>query len=562
MIPARRGAGRRGMWYNGKKVPERKRSTVYKLLIVDDEAIVREGIEHNIEWSDLGFEFVGAYENGTDGAAAVAKLRPAVVITDICMPFGDGLDLTERITAKYPGTKVILLSGYDEFAYAQRAVKLGAYDYILKPITAAELRSLLERVRADLDEEAARTEALRAAGRSLSEVRAARIRRLTEKLLQGEPTGGTSSDRQVAGELGGAGVLLPLRAGAIFVCTVDPAGEKRAALQAVLSRLADTLPGCTFVDHEERVVAIVSAQSEDEALGSATEIAAGLVAGGPARLGGTTTVGLGTSFSTLDGLGRSYRSAVYALDYRFIAGPGRVIDHFPRWSACSGFVAGRDEPSPEFRSAVSLLLRSLRACDLHESQRAVKRLAEEMRRSFVSQTRCRLQIHSILVRINDLRETLEVEAIPDGELSNLPTLDGVIGRLVEICAAVIETQVKRRRTYADNKAQQAIAYIDEHYAVSSLSLTGLCTALGVSSSHFSSIFKTYTGRTFVEHLTEVRVDRAKHLLKTTDLKSYEVAERVGYHDNHYFCTVFKKATGRSPTEFRHEVAGAGSTTDG
>jgi two-component system response regulator YesN len=133
---------------------------MYKILIADDEANVREGIRDNLNWSELGFEVVGDFENGREVIQAAAQLQPDVVLTDINMPFVDGLEVSRYLFEHFPRTKVIILTGYDEFEYAQQALKLKVHDYILKPNTANELRQILTRLKAELDEEATQTENL------------------------------------------------------------------------------------------------------------------------------------------------------------------------------------------------------------------------------------------------------------------------------------------------------------------------------------------------------------------------------------------------------------------
>jgi two-component system response regulator YesN len=126
---------------------------LYKFILVDDELIIRVALRDHVPWEELGFTFCGAC---ADGGMALEKIEqdvPDVVMTDICMPFIDGIALTEMIRERYPMTKVILLTGYDDFEYAQAAVKLKVHDFLLKPITPKELRAVLLSVKEKLDEE-------------------------------------------------------------------------------------------------------------------------------------------------------------------------------------------------------------------------------------------------------------------------------------------------------------------------------------------------------------------------------------------------------------------------
>lgn len=133
---------------------------MYKIIIADDEATVREGIRDHLNWHELGFEVVGDFENDREVIQAMELLRPDVVLTDINMPFVDGLELSRFLFDHYPRTKVIILTGYDEFEYAQQALKLKVHDYILKPNTAAEIRQILIRLKAEMDEEGRKTDDL------------------------------------------------------------------------------------------------------------------------------------------------------------------------------------------------------------------------------------------------------------------------------------------------------------------------------------------------------------------------------------------------------------------
>lgn len=126
---------------------------LYKILLVDDEEEIRKGIIKKIKWEELGFVVVGEAENGIEALDIIDKTMPDVVITDIRMPFMDGIKLAENIKYRYPTNKVIVLSGFDDFEYAQEAIKLGVIRYILKPINSIEFTELLKEVKHLLDEE-------------------------------------------------------------------------------------------------------------------------------------------------------------------------------------------------------------------------------------------------------------------------------------------------------------------------------------------------------------------------------------------------------------------------
>ena len=125
---------------------------MYKVLLVDDETLIREAISENIQWEEIGFSFMGACENGRQAMEAIEKEQPDLLLTDINMPFVDGMELTKFVYENYPDTKVIIISGFDEFEYAKNAVKYQVLEYILKPITPMEFTETLLRVKKMFDE--------------------------------------------------------------------------------------------------------------------------------------------------------------------------------------------------------------------------------------------------------------------------------------------------------------------------------------------------------------------------------------------------------------------------
>ncbi|EXX84966.1 hypothetical protein BG52_09485, partial [Paenibacillus darwinianus] len=156
---------------------------MYRIVLVDDEAGVRESIRRRIAWNEHGFECMADCEHGFDALEAAERYAPDVVLTDINMPFMDGLELTRRLSGLYPNTKVIILTGFDDFEYAQQAVKLKVNDFILKPVTARELTAVLDKIRAELDDEKSRREDMELLRRQLHESMPVLRERFLERMV-------------------------------------------------------------------------------------------------------------------------------------------------------------------------------------------------------------------------------------------------------------------------------------------------------------------------------------------------------------------------------------------
>ena len=126
---------------------------LYRIILVDDEEEVRQSIIRKINWTEAGFQVVGDAENGEDAMEKVEALEPDLILTDIRMPYMDGLTLAEKVRQKYPSVKIVIFSGYDDFEYAKQAIKLNVTEYILKPVNVEELTAILKRIKSNLDEE-------------------------------------------------------------------------------------------------------------------------------------------------------------------------------------------------------------------------------------------------------------------------------------------------------------------------------------------------------------------------------------------------------------------------
>lgn len=125
----------------------------YKVLLVDDEEEVMNAIEHKINWEELGFEVIGKAQNGVKALEIAEKTQPDVVITDIKMPYMDGLELSRKLKEENPSIRIMILTGFDEFEYAKEAVHLEIEEYVLKPVNASELSECMKRLKGALDRE-------------------------------------------------------------------------------------------------------------------------------------------------------------------------------------------------------------------------------------------------------------------------------------------------------------------------------------------------------------------------------------------------------------------------
>jgi two-component system response regulator YesN len=533
---------------------------MYRFLIIDDEPVVREGISENIDWAAHGFELVGACRDGREGLAAVERERPDVVLTDICMPFVDGLELAATISEQYPGTRTLLLTGYDEFEYAQEAVKLKVWDFLLKPITAEELRWLLDTLKAEIDAERSRRAELARLTEQLEESLPVLRERFLNRLVRESVDPDELPERLSLLDLD-----LPGPVWIVMVCDPD-GGEATGGLAAIaLQQVIDTAMGdcpgsVSFSSAGEQGVMILSASDETEATSDAIRCAEHVSASVARELGQTVSIGIGDPATGLPGIGRSYREARMALAQRLVRGPDQIITVQQVRGAGDG-VAG----SPD-RGARDRFSRALKTGERNEAHTALSELFSYFRTRSDAPAAGYVAVQRLLADSLNALESLGIGyeelhgpgSNPFEELSRLKTLEDMERWFRELEEATCRLLEGRREQNSRRKAVAAEEYIHAHYREPGISLTDMCSTLSVSKSYLSPIFKEHTGLTFVEYLTRVRIEKAKEFLLSGELKTYEVAWEVGFRDAHYFSLTFRKQTGVSPTEYREAGARTGT----
>ncbi|MEC0090501.1 response regulator transcription factor [Paenibacillus macquariensis] len=541
---------------------------MYKVIIVDDEAVVRIGLKNTINWNEHGFELIGAYANGREAWDAVELDRPDLVISDISMPFMDGLELAGLISAQFPYIKIIILTGFDEFEYAQAAIRLKVSDFILKPITAQEIRMLLDRVRAEMDEEKQRREDLSRLNNQLKQS----LPLLKERFLE----------RLVAVGLGKEEIsegftyfnLPPVSPFyLVMVVDIDDFGDRelisyehdaeflRFAAFDIFQETLNRDNVLNFRTREERMVAIIFGQANEillyeQVFSLAEEVRYHV----EKYLNFTVTVGIGRTCAHIEQLPNSYKSALSALDYRFLLGKNRVLSIMD--------IEGK--PSIQLPLVLDWdrkLATAVKTGDLQEAYELIEMGVAELKTSLVPVEACLLQMQKVVLTLmNSIQELV----IHDAELSfdrqiklmdvyKFKTLDEVEIWLRDVVGSIISTIADNRNHLTNMQIHRGVEYIDQNYANEKMSLQDLCRHVLMSTSYFSLVFKQHTGETFIEYLTRVRISKAKELLHNSKLKLYEIAEQVGYKDPNYLSILFKKHTGITPKDYRdNQIKGSGA----
>lgn len=522
----------------------------YHIMVVDDEAEVRQGIARKIDWNALGFEIVADAENGRDALEKAENLDLDVVLTDIKMPFMDGLQLGAELARRKPGVRLIVFSGFDEFEFAKEAIKLNVVEYVLKPVNAAELSDILRRVKSTLDREIEQRRNIdrlnEAYQRSLPLLREKFLHELLRAPMAPESVR-RQSDR----------FALAVREGKYklaAVCNVDVRPDRPPAIAPELvsvsvRQMLDEVLGKHC--HKEifpsvTSVIVVTAWEKDPVEELMNLL--GEVCDECSRIFNVAvTAGIGRPREGLEELYLSYAEARAAVEYKVIMGTGRAIyiQDMER--------TGSDGEGAE-RRRERKLLSAVKFGSTEQIAFYVDQLLDEGGDAWSRQARLMAALGALipLIRRCGLGECEilgEREVWLDLLKEDAPP-EKIRTWLLQVCLRMSKRLSQERVSGAKRLVEKAEGYIREHYADSGLSVEALCQKLHISQSHFSTLFKQQTGMSCVQCITDARMDRALELLRTTDDKTYQIAQKVGYDDPNYFSYVFKKKFGVSPSQCR------------
>jgi two-component system response regulator YesN len=534
---------------------------MYKVIIVDDEAVVRIGLKNTINWNEHGFELIGDYANGREAWEAVEQLRPELVISDISMPFMDGLELAGLISVQFPYIKMIILTGYDEFDYAQQAIRLKVSDFVLKPITAQEIRKLLDRVRTEMDEETKRREDLGRLNSQLSQSLPLLKERFLERLVA---VGLSKAEITERFAYFGLPSIFPLYL--VMVVDIDDYGDRelhsyeqdveflRFAAYDIFKETLEQEEVMLFRTREERMVAIIPGPDNESLLYERVFSLSEQVRYHIEKyLKFTVTIGIGRSSTNVEQLPLAYKSALSVLDYRFLLGKNRVLSILDMEGKPS-------TPLPPNQDWDRKLSSAVKTGSIQDAYKLIENGIAELKSSLAPIEACFLQMQKVVL---SLMNSIQELVVHDQDVSlekqmklmdvyRFKTLDEVEIWLKEIVRSIISTISESRSHFMNMQIHRAVDFIDTNYANDKMSLQDLCRHVLMSTSYFSLVFKQHTGETFIEYLTGVRIGKAKELLHNTTLKFYEIAEQVGYKDPNYFSILFKKHAGTSPKDYREK----------
>ncbi|WHX48029.1 response regulator [Paenibacillus woosongensis] len=531
---------------------------MYKVLIVDDEHFVRYGIKAMIDWESMGFDVVGEASNGTEGLMAFEELAPDVVISDIKMPVMDGIEFVSQVRALDRQVKLILLTCLDDFEYAQKAIRLGITDYLIKSdIMPKDLEQVMMNLKAVLDE--AQSTAGHSPNKQARE-ESNKDRVTKEALLMGLAHG-TISEAHVTEEKLLAAGLSPGKTPLILLYIGIDDLEKLRSHHSEEEMIMFHTKGMEVT----REICSMGAEDNEMISGStglwtvlckgitadaAGELAQRVISRISDELGLSVTLGVSSPIYTLHELRDAYLEAEHRYRLKLFIGCGIVIGQ--EFVYETDFAA---KPVPVMNKKLNDYLYSL---DREAMQQYLVDTFDHVKARLDYEG-----VHLISIELLLNLTNMYLELSHDHEwlyerkkelfdqIKQLETLEEIISWFVEIYEELIQ---KMRAVYSSDQGSiaKAVQYIEQNYD-QDLSLQVLSQHVHLSKNYFSNLFKREMGEGVIDYITKVRLERAKALLRNTDLKSSEVGMLVGISDSKYFSKLFKKMTGATPSEYRDGI---------
>lgn len=537
-----------------------------KVFLVEDEIVMREGIKNNIPWEEEGFDFVGEASDGEPAYPMIQKLRPDIIITDIKMPFMDGLELSRLVKKDFPDVSIIILSGYDEFEYAKEAIKIGVTEYLVKPVSSAKLLEVVKEIGNRIEKENEKKKYLEQFKKEMKEMELHEKEKFLHEILSGKISMSELLEK-------GKKLNIHLAAGVYNVVLfmmresedTDQAYSKElaAAWDAIMELAEQTENIYMFNRSIDGVEFLLLDESRKQLEEKRADFLKKLMdiscEYGELQYFG----GVGNVVNRLREVHESYESASKAFSYRYLLSYNRIVYAEQMEEMRIGF--GEEDADID-----------LKELDFGKIDRRIiknflgKGLLEEVSH-FIEDYFLSLgtgNVESMLFRQYITTDMYFGTVAFVEELGyNADNIIGVLGDFKTISEVL--PSVEKTKEYLKNMIRAAMnlrdqisvkkygsliddakAYIEKNFDSEDISLNSVATHVNISSSHFSSIFSQEEGQTFIEYLTELRMNKAKELLMCSSLKSSEIGYAVGYKDPHYFSYLFKKTQNVTPKEYR------------
>ena len=540
-----------------------------KIFLAEDEVVIRETIKKMIPWEELGFELVGEAADGEMALPLLLRQKPDLLITDIKMPFMDGLTLARLAKKELPNLKIVILSGYDDFNYAKQAISIGVEDYLLKPITKKALIERLSEIRSRYEDEKTQKEYYEKFLREMQAYEKNSSRDFFEALVRG-----TMDTMEVYKKAEKIGLDIVAEAYNILIftmnCEEDFSGQKEeyseweAESLLLLEGFFTGNPSATlFRSNVFSYGVLIKGQKEkieEETRKCVEEIQKILNRKTERR---QWFLAAGQPVERLSQIQKSYHTASRAFSQRYLYDEN--ILYYDEMKTIEVHSNAEESAVNEYLQKVDVnalnpaILQKFLSNGLQEETKNFVKdyfyaIGQEPLESNIFRNYVALNVRfSVISFLKGLGcDTKEVDS------ENTEEMLAECGKNIENAISYAENMISQAIILRDQNSgnknrsilKNAVDFIESHYMEEEISLNTVANVANVSANHFSALFSQNMGQTFIEYLTSLRMNKAKELLRCTGMRSSEIAGEIGYKDAHYFSYLFKKTQGMTPSDYR------------
>lgn len=541
-----------------------------KVYLVEDEIIIRQSIKNSIDWEKEGYEFVGDASDGELALPVILKEKPDILITDIRMPFMDGLELSRMVKAELPDIKIVILSGYDDFEYAKQAIKIGVAEYLLKPVSSAVLLEHLSEIAEKVRDEREDLALKKVYYQEMQENEELIKMKFLGELISGKLSLADAMEKGKRFHMNLSGPFYRIILFK-FIQEDHVQAEQSETLAEAYEAVGNYVDGLKDAFRFQRGVegwAFLLTSVEEDMEAQTERFIEGLKEVIAPFETLTWFGGIGSEAARLRELRYSFREADKAFAGRFVQEPNQIIsvEQLNYEQLDNEFDANIFGEINQFDQIITRFLSSGSREEVESFVGALfTEISEDHFRSLMIRQYIIMDIYAtVLAFCKKLRKDTGADGEAAGQMESLRENEEILKRAVltaesvddikDYIGTLLDHVIELRNTLSGRRYSDIIRTarkrIEQDYMSEDISLNTVAAEVCMSPSYFSSVFSKEMGKTFIEYLTEVRMEKAKQYLVCSSMKTSEISYEVGYKDPHYFSYIFKKTQGCTPKEYR------------
>lgn len=536
-----------------------------KVFLVEDEFVVREGIKNNVDWESHGYDFCGEASDGELAFPMIQKLKPDIVITDIRMPFMDGLTLSKLIKKELPWIEIIILSGYEEFKYAKEGIKIGIAQYLLKPINGDDLLKEVDTLAVKIEEKRKEQEIKEKYMKEMEENFLKEKKDLFQHLVTGSksPVELLEISDKLNVDLSAIWYNIILLKMQSITHARDEYSNNLIELEKELEGIYSEKSLLIFDRNLEGKALLFKADSEEDIIKIQENYIVEMKKILQKYEGVRYFGGIGNPVNRLRELPISFENASRAFAHRYLVKDSLVLDFRDIekniYTEQENFDIGSMNFKQIDRSKIHEFLKfGNKEETIYFVEEFFKDLGSSAAKSNMFRQYIVMDIYFCVVEfVEGLSFQKDEIDPPDMNSGVLQNPQNAMNYLVRIICKALDLREKSASNRYGDIVNDVIRYIEENYADEDLSLNVLASYVNFSPNHLSMIFSQQMGQTLIRYLTTYRMNKAKEMLRCSSKKSSVISMEVGYKDPHYFSYLFKKMHGMTPTQYRGGKASEG-----